>query len=204
MTTVAIIQARMGSSRLPGKVLMNVCGKPMLQHVIERTLKAIPEVIVATSFKREDDAIEEFCRNRFPVRIFRGAPTDVLGRFIEAALEVEAEKIIRITGDCPLIDPAVILKVSAALAPGADYASNVFPRTYPKGLDCEAVWFDVLLRLQRFSTPDELEHVTAAIRRRPEMFCIQNVADTVDRHTENWSVDTQEDLERVRKLHAVL
>ncbi len=200
MGTWAIIQARMGSTRLPGKVLMPINGKPMLHHVIERTMQAVPNVMVATSWKPEDDAIEAACI-KYPIIVHRGDPLDLLDRYIEAAAEVAADRVVRITGDCPLIDPTVIRKVIDALSKEVDYASNIFPRTYPKGLDCEAFWYDVLLRLDRISAPEEREHVTPAIRRCPDLFTIKNVGDPA--HI-NWSVDTQEDLERVRRIHAAL
>lgn len=201
MQTWAVIQARMGSSRLPGKVMMDIGGKPMLHRVIERTLDAVPNVIVATTWNGEDAIIEQSCLGRYPVRVHRGDPANVLDRYIEAAAEVEADRVVRITGDCPLIDPVVIRKVVDALTPEVDYSSNIFPRTFPKGLDCEAFWYDVLLRLDRISKPEEREHVTPAVRRCPDLFSIVNV--TGSAHI-NWSVDTQEDLDRVRRIHAAL
>ena len=195
--TVAIIQARMGSSRLPGKVLMDINGKPMIHHVIERTLKAIPEVILATTNLPEDDVLAEACKDK-GVRIYRGHPTDVLERYIHAAQLVEADKIIRVTGDCAMIEPQVIKHVETALTEEFDYASNLMPRSYPKGLDCEALWFDVLLRLRRLSKPEDREHVTQFIRRNPDRFNIVNVSE--NRAAFNLSVDTQEDLDRVREL----
>lgn len=204
MSIVAIIQARMGSTRLPGKVLMDIHGKSMLQHVVERTLMAVREVIVATSWLSEDDVIEMACRNKLPVRVFRGNPTDVLNRYIEAAAQVEARKIIRITADCPLIDPGIICKVADALTETMDYAANIIKRTYPKGLDCEALWFDTLLRVDRMAMGEDREHVTQFIRKRPDLFVCASIEDSKDRSAENWSVDTQGDLNRVRKLHALL
>lgn len=199
MQTYAIIQARMGSSRLPGKVLMDINGKPMLHHVIERVRQVVGNVVVATTDLPEDDAIVRSLPSG--VQWHRGESADVLTRYIKAAFEVAADRVVRVTGDCPLIDPAVIGKVLDALSLEVDYSSNVFPRTYPKGLDCEAMWMDVLLRLNRISTPEEREHVTPAIRRCPDLFTIKNIEDPA--HI-NWSVDTQEDLDRVRRIHAAL
>ena len=199
--TWAIIQARMGSTRLRGKVMMDIAGKPMLHHVIERTLDATAHVIVATTYEPQDDAIADASKH-YPVRVFRGSPIDVLSRYIAAAREVEATRIVRITADCPMLDPDVVRRVIDACTLDVDYASNLYPRTYPKGLDCECFWFDTLLRLDRISESYEREHVTAAIGRCPQLFRLANVHGNY--LLPNWSVDTAEDLDRVRKLHEAL
>src|ERR1700691_2516384 len=132
---VAIIQARMGSTRLPGKVLADICGRPMLRHVIERTRRSetLDEVIVATTEEPADDTIAAFCCEHC-VSCFRGSEHDVLDRYYEAARRFAAEAIVRITSDCPLIDPEVIDNTARKfLLERPDYASNCLVRTYPRG-----------------------------------------------------------------------
>ena len=139
MKTVAIIQARMGSTRLPGKVLAPIAGNPMLWHVVERTrrAKALDQVMVATSENSKDDAVAEFCTES-AIDCFRGSEEDVLDRYYQAARQFTDSTIVRITADCPLVDPGVADKVVGAYQDGPyDYVTNIFPRSFPKGLDVE-------------------------------------------------------------------
>ncbi|MBI2612543.1 glycosyltransferase family protein [Candidatus Kaiserbacteria bacterium] len=163
--TGAIIQARMSSTRLPGKVMLPLSGEPVLYHVVERTKRSrgADEVIVATTVEREDDTIAEFCQKRGYV-CFRGSRDDVLGRFLEAARASKLDTIVRITSDCPLIDPDIIDEtIRAYERESCDYLSNVGPgeRTFPRGLDCEVFSFEALSRANTEAREEyEREHVT--------------------------------------------
>jgi spore coat polysaccharide biosynthesis protein SpsF len=207
MKTVAIIQARMTSTRLPGKVLLDVAGKPMLTRVIERARRArtLDLVGVATSTDASDDRLEAFCREA-GVPCHRGSLEDVLDRYHGAARQWQADVIVRITSDCPLIDPGVVDLAAGAFlgrAEDLDYCSNVLPtRTYPRGLDTEVFPFRLLDHLWRADQdPRSREHVTQYVFWKPELFrthCVQNGSDE-SRH--RWTVDTPEDLELVRRVY---
>jgi len=151
MNVVAIIQARMGSTRLPGKVLLDLAGRTMLARVVRRVGRAalIDEVMVATADAPDDDAIVEECR-RLRVPCFRGSEHDVLDRFHRAAIAHRADVVVRITADCPLIDPEVTDRVIRAFFDERpDYASNTLRRTYPRGLDTEVMTAAALVRASR-------------------------------------------------------
>ena len=148
MKIVAIIQARMGSTRLPGKVLQEIADCTMLELVVRRTQKSrlIDEVVVATTTKSADSAIVAEC-NRLSVPVFCGSEDDVLDRYYQVAKAHSADYIVRITSDCPLIDPAVVDYIIAAFKstyPTVDYASNSIQRTYPRGLDTEIMSWTAL------------------------------------------------------------
>lgn len=184
MSVVAIIQARMSASRLPGKVLEDIGGKPMLVRVVERVkaAKAIDEIVVATSDQPADAAVEGLCKER-GFRCFRGHETDVLDRFMKAAESAGAkagDTLVRITADCPLMDPEVIDKVVRAKTPDVDYATNVLRYTYPDGLDVEVFSFESLARAWKEATdPVHREHVTPYIRTTGK-FAVKNVENEVD------------------------
>jgi spore coat polysaccharide biosynthesis protein SpsF len=204
---VAIIQARMTSTRLPGKVLMDLAGRPMLSQLLARVKRCrlVDEVVVATTLNGDDDPVVQTARAS-DVRWFRGGEADVLGRYAGAAREAAADLVIRLTADCPLIDPAVTDRVIAALAAGpeaADYASNVIRRTFPVGLDAEAFWSDVLFRTERLArSPAAREHVTTFMyAERPELFIIHPVIDDEDNADLRWTVDVAADLALVRRLY---
>ncbi|HMF14076.1 MAG TPA: NTP transferase domain-containing protein, partial [Gemmataceae bacterium] len=151
MRTVAVVQARMGSSRLPGKALADLAGRPVLWHVVQRVQRArrADEVVVATSTSPADDPIDYFC-TRAGIPVFRGSEIDVLDRVYQAARERPADAVVRITGDCPLIDPAVIDRVLENYAGGDyDYVSNVIHYTYPDGMDVEVLSMMALARAWR-------------------------------------------------------
>jgi len=164
---IAIIQARMGSSRFPGKTLADLAGRPMLSRVVERVSqsRAIDKVVVATSIAVGDDPIAEFCAKE-GVLCFRGSEDDVLDRFYRAAKEHGADVVVRITADCPLIDAAVIDRVVERFQSGdCDYASNVLHYTYPDGLDTEVFSMAALAEAWREAKkPSEREHVTPYLR----------------------------------------
>lgn len=210
MKTVAVIQARMGSTRLPGKVLLDLAGEPMLARVVSRVQRArrLDQVVVATTSEPADDAIDELCRARGWLCV-RGSQEDVLDRYYQAALATRAGLVVRITADCPLIEPSVIDAVVDALLdepPAADYASNVLPpRTFPRGLDSEAIRFEALERAWREDdNPAWREHVTPYIYRHPELFQMRRVAHTADLSHLRWTVDTPEDLELARRIYGAL
>jgi spore coat polysaccharide biosynthesis protein SpsF len=204
MRVVGVVQARTGSSRLPGKVLADLCGAPLLVRLLERLSRAsrLDDVIVATSDRPGDDAVAELAAAA-GVACFRGSEQDVLGRLRGAAEAARADVTVRITGDCPLVDGPTVDRVVAALDGDADYASNVLRRTFPRGLDAEALHADVLARLDRMATSDAArEHVTwLAYRERPELFVLRSVEHGDDHSALDWSVDTAEDLDRVRALY---
>jgi spore coat polysaccharide biosynthesis protein SpsF len=207
MKTVAIVQARMGSTRLPGKVLQDLAGEPMLARVVNRTCRAktLQEVVIATTTNVVDDVIVKLCEAR-SWSWFRGSEEDVLDRYYHAAKKYQADFIVRITSDCPLIDPEVIDHVVQEFLerqPEVDYASNTWPRrTFPRGLDTEVMRMDVLERAWREDrNPAWREHVTPYIYRNPDRFRIHNVVSPVDYSAMRWTVDTQEDLAFVRKIY---
>jgi spore coat polysaccharide biosynthesis protein SpsF len=204
---VAIVQARMGSTRLPGKVLAEIQGHPMLWYVVERTRAAetVDDVVVATTTELADDPIVTFCREH-GVGCFRGSEQDVLDRYYQAALRYKADAVVRITGDCPLIDPEIIDKtVRAFLREGPDYASNCVERTFPRGLDTEIFAFQALDTAWReASRPYQRAHVTPYIYENPERFTIVSVVGNEDYSAYRWTVDTPEDLVLVRALYARL
>ncbi len=206
--TVAIVQARMGSSRLPGKVLKPIGDRPMLDIVLERLgqARSLDEVMVATTVEPLDDQIEAYVRSRGQA-VFRGSESDVLERYYLAATHREAELVVRITSDCPLVDPAVVDRVVDALvAKGGDYAANFLERrTYPRGLETEAMTFAALKRAhEQDRDPATREHVTPFIYRNPDKFHLVAVVGEEDHSGHRWTVDTPEDLELVRRVFTEL
>jgi spore coat polysaccharide biosynthesis protein SpsF len=204
--TVAIVQARLGSTRLPGKVLAEIAGDTMLAQVVRRlrTARRIDEVVIATSTGVDDDAVAREAR-RLETGLHRGSASDVLGRFVGAARAYRADAIVRITADCPLIDPGVVDRVIAALGDDVDYASNTHDRRFPRGLDAEALHRDTLERIARLgSSPAAREHVTAFVMEHPALFRIAQVGAARDDSDLRWTVDTADDLAMVRGLYAEL
>ena len=201
---VAIIQARMGSSRLPGKSLAEIEGRPMLWHVIQRVKRArlVDRVVVATSIAPADDAIEKMCREN-DIPCHRGSENDVLDRFYAAARAEKASQVVRITADCPLIDPEVIDRVVRRFQRGdLDYASNAMVRSYPDGLDTEIFSFSALERAwHEASKTSEREHVTPYLR--SEKFRTANVENgstSLYQHY-RWTVDEAADLDFIRAVY---
>lgn len=205
--TVAIIQARMGSTRLPGKALQQIAGQPMLQHVWERAGRAtrLDQVLVATSTADQDDAIADYCAWNGIV-CFRGSENDVLDRYYHAARFASADTVVRLTADCPLLDPTVIDTVLAAFRRGTfDYISNVDPPTYPDGLDTEVFTFEALERAWlTASLPSEREHVTPFLRAAAHGFRTGNVFSPIDLSHLRWTVDESADLTFVRNVFHAL
>ncbi len=201
----AFVQARMSSTRLPGKVLREVSGRPMLWYVVERVKRAsaVESVVLVTSDRPEDAVLLERAKE-WGIGGYAGSLEDVLGRFADAARVFEPEAIVRITGDCPLLDPGVVDRVCESLG-DADYCSNVHPRTYPKGLDCEVFPRAALERAQReATTPYEREHVTPYLWEEPGRFAVRNVENDVDLSGERWTVDEPEDFEMLSRLLALI
>jgi glutamate-1-semialdehyde 2,1-aminomutase/spore coat polysaccharide biosynthesis protein SpsF len=201
---VAIIQARMSSTRFPGKVLADLCGRPVLWYVVHRLRRArlVGEIVVATSTQPADDPIAAWCA-REGVACFRGSESNVLDRYYQAARAHRAAAVVRITGDCPLIDPAVVDKVIAAyLEGGADYVANILRYTYPDGLDTEVFSFAALERSHGEATQvTEREHATPYMRHSGK-FRLRNVEHDVDlfHDAHRWVVDEPRDLEFMRAL----
>jgi len=205
MKTGVIIQARLGSKRFPRKVLADLCGKPMLQHVIDRAkkIKANKHILAVPNGDQQ-----EFAEFAWGIKLM--APMveeeDVLLRFFTVAFAEKLDVILRITADCPLIEPAVCQEVLDAVTKyKVEYASNIMPRTWPKGLDCEAFTFETLERAQLEAKDEyEREHVTPWMQAN----CLKTfnlVNPKNPRHLaaiadDNWSVDTPVDLERAREV----
>jgi spore coat polysaccharide biosynthesis protein SpsF len=200
----------MTSTRLPGKVLMDVAGQPMLTQQLRRLKQCTlaDDIVVATTTNAIDDPVVELA-HREQLGCFRGSEKDVLARYVGAAREARADIVVRVTADCPLIDPQVTDRVIAELTDHArecDYASNVLRRTYPRGLDVEAFFWDTLLRIDRMARSDAArEHVTILPRsEHPELFLCRSVEDNQNNADLRWTVDTAADLEFVRQLYAAL
>jgi spore coat polysaccharide biosynthesis protein SpsF len=205
MRIEAFIQARMGSTRLPGKVLKQVLGRPLLDFLVERLAQCheLDHIIILTSKQAQDDAIASFCQEK-NLLCFRGSEDDVLDRYYQASLERQPEGIVRITADCPLIDPDIVdqvIKVFRQHHPHADYVSNSLQRTFPRGLDVEVFSFKALEQaFQQAHWPEEREHVTLYLYRHPEKFQLYNVAHIPSLATYRWTVDTPEDFALVRLI----
>lgn len=205
LDTTAIIQARMGSTRLPGKVMAQIAGKPMIEQVIERVAKAksVDRIVIATTCLAEDDVLCAWAaRTGHP--IYRGSELDVLDRYYQAAFVARAARIVRITSDCPLIDPYLIDEaVEIQDRTGADYVSNKVRPTLPVGEDIEVFWFNGLADAWKRATMDyERVHVTPYFYKNPGRFHLQALAVQGDFTGLRWTVDTEQDLEFVRQLYA--
>ncbi len=201
---LAVLQARMSSSRLPGKVLKHIMGRPMLDLQIERIkrCKRIDELVVATSIKPEDKAIVDLCR-RLGVKFFMGDLENVLDRFYQAAKKYCPNYVVRLTGDCPLADPFFIDElIDFYFDQHCDYASNCQVPTLPDGLDAEIFTFSALEQAHKEAAlPSELEHVTPFIRSHPDRFKIACYKYYTNHSHLRWVVDNPEDLEFVRQVY---
>jgi len=197
MRIIAVIQARISSSRLPAKVMLDLGGKTALERCVGRArrIDGVNDVVVATSTHASDDVIVRAC-TALGVRTTRGPLEDVLARYVLAARETQADALVRITSDCPLLDARESSRVvDELLAAPNDYASNVHPRLFPRGLDTEAFTTAALMRADRDASGPEREHVTMHFYKNPERFVCASVTplDGIDRADERWTLDTIED-----------
>lgn len=209
MKTVIITQARMTSTRLPGKILKVVQGKTLLEHQIER-LQRVPcanQILVATTANKTDNPVIELCE-RLQVPYYRGSEEDVLSRYYEAALQVQADIIVRVTSDCPVIDPEVVnhvIRYYLKYTPFYDYVSNVVERTYPRGMDTEVFSSKVLQEAYREATlPSDREHVTPFIFRQRSRYKQGNYTFYQNQSHHRWTVDVKEDLDLITNILNVL
>lgn len=204
----AFLQARMSSTRLPGKVLMALHGKPMIDRQIERIRlsKFIHEIIVLTSNDSSDDKLVEYCES-INCKVFRGSINDVLSRFIGALKKYPSDHVVRLTGDCPLIDWDVIdSTISKHLETHADYTSNVIPPTFPDGLDVEVIEKNCLIDIGKKAQKDyEKEHVTYYCYQNPDKYHIENYTNSIgDESSLRWTVDHKRDFEFVSIIYEKL
>lgn len=209
MKTTIVIQARMTSTRLPGKVLKEVLGKPLLEYQIERLrrVKSADEIVIATTINETDQPILDLC-NKLSVPYYRGPEDDVLARYYGAAKQYKADIVVRITSDCPLIDPVVVERVIMFFKnhyPKYDYVSNCLERTYPRGMDTEVFSFQALSEafFEAKARPDR-EHVTPFIYMRPGRYRLANVHYEKNYSYYRWTVDTPEDFELIQKIITTL
>lgn len=208
MKNVVIIQARMGSTRLPGKVLRTLADKTVLAHVIERAqaFHNVQGIVVATTVGSQDDPIVEEAKRK-GVMVYRGSESDVLSRYYEAAFQVQADTVIRITSDCPLIDPEVSSYViQEYLKEGIyDYVSNTLERTYPRGLDAEIFSFASLeMAYRETSEIHDREHVTPYLYNNPHRFSCRSVVCQDGILDYRWTLDTPEDWELIQRIYESL
>jgi spore coat polysaccharide biosynthesis protein SpsF len=205
MNVVAIIQARMGSSRLPGKVLKDLGGETVLGRVVHRLRRAtrVNQIVIATTDSVADDVIVREC-HRLEVPAFRGSESDVLDRYYQAARACAAGTVVRITSDCPVIDPQLVDEtIRVFQQQHGDYASNALSRTYPRGLDMEVFTMGALERAWNDAhKPYEREHVTPYLYEHPELFRLVSQCGQIDYSQYRWTLDTAEDLELLRAIYA--
>lgn len=202
MKIVAIIQARMSSSRLPGKVLMDLSGKPVLEHIINRlrTCNHIHEMVVATSTENSDNPIEEFCIEN-NVNFYRGSLNDVLDRFYQASKKYDADGILRITADCPVVDPEIVdIIISSFLETQCDLCG--LSGEFPDGLDCSVFSFKAIEKAwNEAKLASEREHVGPYIEKNPDIFKIVPVKIFDNLGHLRWTLDTQEDYLLLKEIY---
>src|SRR3989338_7529202 len=207
MKVIAIVQARMGSTRLPGKMTKEILGKPIVEYVFDRVRpsKRLTEIWLATTTDTSDDVLAEWAKNH-GVKCYRGSMNDVLDRYYQTAKLAEADVVVRITGDCPLADCQVIdcvINEYLTEYPKFDYVCNTQPPTFPDGLDTEVVSFVALEKAwQEARLSSEREHVTPYIWNHPEIFRLHNIVSPHDLSAQRWTLDTAEDLEFIRRIVA--
>lgn len=205
LKTVILVQARMGSTRLPGKILKKVNKKPLLSYLIERLRQVTlaDEIVIAATTNPLDQPIVNLCQHEH-IPIFLGSEEDVLDRYVQAAKQFKADIIVRISSDCPVIDPKVIDDVIAFFLknyPTYQYVSNTLKRTYPRGMDVEVFSCTALKEAAKRATlHEEREHVTPYLYRHPELFALANVEHRSDESRHRWTVDTQEDFDLISAI----
>ncbi len=203
MRIVAIIQARMGSTRLPGKILKKVNDRPLLSYQLERLQQSnyINDLVITTTMHEKDDLIVEFCKKN-NILWFRGSEKDVLARYYETAKTFKADAIVRITSDCPIIDVQVVDKtIQYFVDNNYEYVSNTVDRTYPRGLDTEVFTFEALEKAYKDAVMErDREHVTAYFYTNPDVFKISSVRNETDYSKYRWTVDTEEDFQLIKNI----
>jgi spore coat polysaccharide biosynthesis protein SpsF len=205
MKTVAIIQARTASTRLPGKSLKTVLGKSLLAYQIERVRRAkrLDMIGVALPDNPLDDVLIEACED-LEIPVVRGSEADVLSRYQKAAVHFEADVVVRLTADCPVIDPATIDRVIERFQearPPVDYASNVLTRTYPRGMDTEVFSAEALKQAaSEAKEASQREHVTPFFYQQPQRYRLEGVTYSNDESRHRWTVDTAEDFELIKRI----
>jgi len=205
MNVIVIVQARMGSTRLPGKIMKQVLGKTLLEYLLERLqrVKRCDAICVATTMKLQEQPILDTCY-KMSVKTFRGSEEDVLERYFLAARELKADAVVRVTSDCPLIDPAEVDKLIGyylANKDNYDFVADVPGRSYPWGMSAEIFSFETLeVAHKNALSHSQREHVTPFIRMNPQMFRSGHVAYEEDQRDHRWTVDTLEDFQLVSKI----
>ena len=205
MKTVIIVQARMTSTRLPGKILLEVMDKPLLEYQVERLrrVKMADEIIIATTVNETDMPVVDFCK-RLRMPYFRGSENDVLSRYYYAAKQYQADIVVRITSDCPVIDPVIVQEIITFFIANRnhyDYVSNGLEESYPRGMDTEVFYIRTLEEAYAKATEQaEREHVTPFIYRHPERYRLFNYKNTCDQSHYRWTVDTIEDFTLIRYI----
>lgn len=203
MKIILIIQARMGSTRLPGKSLLTIKDKPLIGYVIDRlkSISGVDEIILATTTNPKDHPLARYAQSQ-GITVYRGSENDVLDRFHETAKTREGSVIIRITGDCPLIDPHVVEQtINKYLTGQYDYVSNTLKRTYPRGLDVEVFSFKALDEAANEAEDSiEREHVTPFIYNHPERYRLGSITGRPDLSQHRWTVDTPEDFAFIKAI----
>ena len=202
----------MGSTRLPGKIMLPLIGKPVLYRVIERILdsRTVDKIIIATTIKPNNDCVVSVAKE-MKVDYYRGSEEDVLSRYYESATKFKLDIVIRITSDCPLIDPDIIDEMVKKFKKinmknrRCDYLSNVIKRTFPRGLDVEIFWYDVLKRVYNEAKESyQREHVTPYIYENPKIFNLRNFEQTIDYSHYRWTLDEGDDYSLISKIYKKL
>lgn len=202
MKITAIVQARMTSSRLPGKVLKKVLDKPLLEYQIERMrrIELVDEVVLATTTNATDDPVIELC-NRLGISTYRGSENDVLARYYEAAKLYQADVVVRLTADCPILDPFICNQAIDYYLQNQDKYDYVRMEKFPRGLDTEVFPFEILAQCYyEAKEQPEREHVTPFIYRHPERYRVGYFISLIDYSVQRWTVDTEEDFELIKNI----
>ena len=205
MNIVTIVQMRMGSTRLPGKSMKTILGKPLVGFLMERLkrVQGSQRVVLATTANSTDDVLADYCSSH-GWDCFRGSEEDVLDRYYQCALHYNADAIVRICGDCPLIDPDIVDRVIRRyleLSPAIDYVSNTLERTFPRGMDVEVFSFGSFKKIAQMArTPSEREHVTSYYYLHPELFKLDNVPNDTDMSKYRLTVDVEDDFKLIRLI----
>ncbi|MBI1911712.1 MAG: glycosyltransferase family protein [Deltaproteobacteria bacterium] len=200
---IAIVQARMSSTRLPGKVMKEICGKPILWHVVNRlkSAKLVDDIVIATTTEASDNVIENWCNDN-NVFCHRGSLNDVLERYYEAARKFNASTIVRITADCPLLDPSLVDSIIKKFSLGGYDHVSVDSNSFPDGLDAEVFPFEALEEAHlNAKLASEREHVTPYIWKNPQIFRLSGVKSPLDLSGMRWTVDDEKDFRLVTEIY---